>query len=145
MALVFYPTLNQTVLLYSGVAAHFCQLLGALCSVFLAIGIIVIVRQPLSPNRTRCKMVTWNLYEMCKQSKTVTSELAQDPSQCPETVFKSLYGSHHGKLHTGEHGSQASSAEEISLFEEKSPLERARACGNWGSAEPSELFLQVRV
>ncbi|KAJ5152005.1 hypothetical protein N7492_010300 [Penicillium capsulatum] len=111
----------------------------------LLLGIVVffIISQPLSPNRARSKMVTWELYKKCKQSKTVTSELAQNPSQCPEKIFKKLYDSHHDVSHPVKADSEESLSEEASQFQQQDELEKARACGNWGSTEPSKLFLRV--
>jgi hypothetical protein len=85
-------------------------------------------------------MLSWEIYTLCKQSKTVTSELAQQPSQCPGTVFKELYEKHHNGLSTSKNGSGIISAED---FHGKNKTQRAHACGNWGLSEPSELFLQV--
>ncbi|KAJ5287274.1 hypothetical protein N7478_002960 [Penicillium angulare] len=89
-------------------------------------------------------MVTAKVYGLWKKSQTVTSELAQDPSQTPEAVFKRLYEHHEiPHPHLIEHGGHGLSAEEIAEFEKKDAVQKALACGNWGSSEPSELFLQV--
>ncbi|KAJ5667673.1 uncharacterized protein N7477_006243 [Penicillium maclennaniae] len=85
-------------------------------------------------------MLSWDIYALCKQSQTVTSELARQPSQCPAAVFKKLYGNHHHVLSISRDTFKGLSAEE---FHEKNKLQRAHACGNWGSSEPSELFLHV--
>ncbi|KAJ5540873.1 hypothetical protein N7494_005949 [Penicillium frequentans] len=87
-------------------------------------------------------MVTTKVYGLWKKSQTVTSELAQDPSQTPETIFKKLY-EHHEAPHLKEHGAHGLSKEEIEEFEKKDAVQKALACGHWGSAEPSELFLQI--
>ncbi|KAJ5118207.1 hypothetical protein N7448_009921 [Penicillium atrosanguineum] len=84
-------------------------------------------------------MLPWEIYALCKQSQTVTSELARQPSQCPATVFKKLYEKQY-HVSKSKDGLTGLSAEE---FLEKNELQRAHACGNWGSSEPSELFLQV--
>lgn len=121
------------------------HLLGASISFFLFVAALVVlfIRQPLSSNRHRYKMITWDVYKKCRQSRTVTSELAKDPSQCPLKLFKSLYDSHHDVCHPDKNDSRESVAEEISRFEQKDELQKARECGNWGSTEPSKLFLQV--
>ncbi|KAJ6096543.1 hypothetical protein N7486_007289 [Penicillium sp. IBT 16267x] len=89
-------------------------------------------------------MVTTKVYGLWKKSQTVTSELAQDPSQTAETIFKKLYD-HHEIHHPPlkEHGAQGLSKEEIEEFEKKDAVQKALACGHWGSTEPSELFLQI--
>lgn len=86
-------------------------------------------------------MVPWDVYALCQQSQTVTSELAQDPSQTPGAVFKKLCEKYNPVSHKSKGDSKGLSKEE---FHEKNELQRAHACGNWGSSEPSELFLQVR-
>jgi len=127
--------------LISWIYTHLFQLVAGFSLASLAAGIIFFIHQPLSPNHSRCTMVPWEVYLLCKQSQTVTSELARDPSQCPETVFHKLYEKHHSVLPGAKCGSTGLSAEE---FNEKDEQQRAHACGNWGSSEPSELFLQVR-
>ncbi|KAJ5169265.1 uncharacterized protein N7482_004859 [Penicillium canariense] len=89
-------------------------------------------------------MITDKVYKWCKQSATVTSELGEDPSQCPTKVFKKLYESHDHDLHSNESGdSLGISADGTSSFEQIDHLQRALACGNWGPSEPSELFLTI--
>ncbi|KAJ5928499.1 hypothetical protein N7466_007455 [Penicillium verhagenii] len=89
-------------------------------------------------------MVTTKVYGLWKQSQTVTSELAQDPSQTPGTIFKKLYDHHEvPHPHLKEHGAHGLSKEEIEEFEKKDAVQKALACGHWGSTEPSELFLQI--
>lgn len=87
-------------------------------------------------------MVTSKALKLCNIAETVTSELAADPSQTPSSIFKRLYGSHH---HLGHHGARDSKVtqEEAAKFDAADALEKARACGKWGSTEASELFLQV--
>jgi transposase len=104
---------------------------------FLFITIALLIRQPLSHNRFRCTMVSRKLYNLCHK-QSVTSVLAQDPSQCPQKVFHKLFEGHHSS-HTG--------VEEVesdkSNWEALDELQKARACGNFGSTETSELFLKV--
>ncbi|KAJ6010740.1 hypothetical protein N7451_002152 [Penicillium sp. IBT 35674x] len=89
-------------------------------------------------------MVTTKVYGLWKKSQTVTSELAQDPSQTPETIFKKLYEHHEvSHPHLKEHGAHGLSKEEIVEFEKKDAVQKALACGHWGSTEPSELFLRI--
>ncbi|KAJ5700884.1 hypothetical protein N7493_011930 [Penicillium malachiteum] len=59
------------------------------------------------------------------------------------TIFKKLYEHHEiPHPHHQEHGAHGLSAEEIEEFEKKTAVQKALAAGNWGSTEPSELFLQ---
>ncbi|KAJ5759617.1 hypothetical protein N7520_006773 [Penicillium odoratum] len=89
-------------------------------------------------------MVTTKVYGLWKQSQTVTSELAQDPSQTAGTIFKKLYDHHEiPHPHLKGHGAHGLSKEEIEEFEKKTPVQKALACGHWGTTEPSELFLQI--
>ncbi|KAJ5991444.1 hypothetical protein N7522_011651 [Penicillium canescens] len=86
-------------------------------------------------------MVPRKVYELCHQPETVTSELARDPSQCPTKLFHKLFEGHHLSP-LPKHGSDSSS-ESASEYEKLDDLQKARACGNFGSAEPSNLFLQI--
>ncbi|KAJ6188246.1 hypothetical protein N7519_003154 [Penicillium mononematosum] len=114
------------------------KLLAATCS-FFVVGIILVIQQPPSPNRVRCKMVPRKVHNMC-QGQTVTSELALDPSQCPQKVFHKLFESHHAsRTYDGAAESDVDKAEWESLNE----LQKARACGNFESVETSDLFLKV--
>lgn len=90
-------------------------------------------------------MVKDRVYNWCKQSDTVTSVLAKDPSQCPWNIFKELYEAHDHTLHPKNSvDSVSTSSDEISSAQEKDQLQKAFSCGNWGSSVPSELFLKVR-
>ena len=88
-------------------------------------------------------MVTSKIYRLCNQPRTVTTELAAEPSQTPSAILKKLY-EHHGLPHPHQNDeSHELSAEELVEFEKKDAVQKALASGNWGSAQPSELFLQV--
>lgn len=89
-------------------------------------------------------MVTNKAFKLCNSTQTVTSELASDPNQTPSSVFKHLYGSHHQVTHHGDHDLKVTQ-EEVDEFDAADALTKARACGKWDSAEPSELFLQVKI
>lgn len=74
------------------------------------------------------------IYRFCTTPASISSELAKNPPEEPARLADTLYGGEHlaiteHKLHTR----QATSSAE---------LQRARECGNWGSSQPSELFLQ---
>ncbi|KAJ5316621.1 hypothetical protein PENANT_c019G08007 [Penicillium antarcticum] len=86
-------------------------------------------------------MVPRKVYELCHQPETVTSELARDPSQCPTKLFHKLFEGHH-RPHVHQHSSDSSS-DSASENETLDDLQKARACGNFGSAQPSNLFLQI--
>lgn len=110
---------------------------------FLFIAISLLIRQPLSLNRFKFTMVSRKLHNM-SQGQTVTSELAQDPSQCPQKVFQKLYKNHHLPHHTHD-GVEESDSDKDSKWEQMDELQKARACGNFGSTETSELFLKVSL
>jgi hypothetical protein len=81
-------------------------------------------------------MVLKKVYDLCHGAATVSSELAADPSMAPSAARHKLYG------HTG--GNEAHKGD---MFRDKATdeeLQQARECGNWGGAEPSELFLRAR-
>ncbi|KAL5337946.1 hypothetical protein BJX70DRAFT_220708 [Aspergillus crustosus] len=81
------------------------------------------------------KMVSAHVDNLCHGTRTVTSELADDPTKTPYKIFKELY---EGKA--SEKSSDQSSDEEDL---ETDDLRRAKECGNWGGAEPSKLFLKI--
>jgi hypothetical protein len=91
--------------------------------------------------RYHSTMVPRRVYELCHQPETVTSELARDPSQCPTELFLELFEGHH-LPHIYKHRTDSSS-DAASDYEKLDDLQKARVCGNFGSAEPSNLFLQV--
>lgn len=110
---------------------------------FVFVTIVLLIQQPLSLNRFRCTMVSRKLYNMSHGQQTVTSELALDPSQCPQKVFHKLFEGHH-LPHSHHNGEESDSdSDKASKWEQLDELEKARACGNFGSTETSELFLKV--
>lgn len=133
---IFHPwNLTGTILN----SLEFVKLLVATCS-FLVVGINLVIRQPPSPNRVRCEMLPRKVYNMC-QGQTVTSELALDPSQCPQKVFHKLFQSHHASRTYD--GAEESDVDKALEWETLNELQKARACGNFGSVETSDLFLKV--
>ena len=81
-------------------------------------------------------MIPKNVYDLCKNGQSVTAELAQDPTLSPHEAAKKLFGVDvDDEIHT----------KRLDLGrEEPGDLEEARKCGNWGSSNPSDLFLRVR-
>jgi hypothetical protein len=81
------------------------------------------------------KMVSSHVYNLCHGNRTVSSELAEDPTRASYKTFKELY----------EGESSEKSADHTSDEEdlESDELRKAKECGNWGGAEPSKLFLRV--
>ncbi|OJJ47235.1 hypothetical protein ASPZODRAFT_151760 [Penicilliopsis zonata CBS 506.65] len=77
-------------------------------------------------------MVPWKVYSQCRSDKTVSSEMAQDPTQNPEKVFHRLFEGHH-----------LGSNKEDEDWKGKDDLQKAAECGQWGAAEPSRLFLEI--
>lgn len=105
-------------------------------SVGLAMVVCFVLRPKESVNRTVCKMVPEHVYDLCSDRRTVTSELARNPTESPEHVFRRLY---QGKT---KHRDRKSVKEKLSVDQEDS-LQRAYECGNWGPTKPSRLFLKV--
>lgn len=81
-----------------------------------------------------CKMVPRKVYQLCHVSKTVSSELARDPTQNPVKVFHDLYETSHPESVDSETPNIAAGKDNLAL---------ARECGQWGNTQPSPLFLQV--
>jgi hypothetical protein len=82
-------------------------------------------------------MIPKKVYELCQSGQSVSAELAKDPTLSPHEAAKKIFG--------------IGADEEINLKkldcgeERPSDLEEARKCGNWGSSNPSDLFLRVRL
>jgi hypothetical protein len=77
-------------------------------------------------------MVPKKVYRQCHEELTVSSELARDGKLSALDTWEKLY-EHKGVKKYGDD----------SGYDEKNEIEQARACGNWGSTEPSDLFLKV--
>ena len=80
-------------------------------------------------------MIPPRVYELCRSGKSVSGELARNPSEAPGKASKRLFGVDKEEEIRGEplkvpHGG----AED---------LQRTLECGNWGEARPSETFLKV--
>lgn len=110
---------------------------GAIFSICLSSLVIWIARQPTSDNHTCCDMISDKVYRLCHHDKTVSSELAKDPSQPPAKLFHKLYHEHKLKEKLVE--------TKKSTDDRQDDLHRAYECGNWGTAKPSTLFLKVRL
>ncbi|KAI2932900.1 hypothetical protein CBS147320_1925 [Aspergillus niger] len=80
-------------------------------------------------------MLSDTVYELCHDEKTVTSELLQDPSQSPTKLFQKLYHDRKTKSH------KSNSNESLDIGENE--LRKVLQCGNWGSSQPSDLFLKI--
>lgn len=110
---------------------------SVIISIFLAAAITFLFWQSSTEsNQFRINM---------ESEATVTSELAKDPNQRASSVFKSLYHDHHNILNDTKQDSSNLTQEKDDESHESSILEKARACGKWGTTEPSDLFLQVSL
>jgi hypothetical protein len=80
-------------------------------------------------------MIPKSVIELCRNGQSITAELAKDPSRTPHEAAKKLFGvSVEDEVHT----------KTLDLGPgEASDLEEARQCGNWGTSQPSDLFLRV--
>lgn len=106
----------------------------------ISIAFALFGQQPSNHNQFKCIMASRKLYDISK-GQTVTSELARDPSQCPQKVFHRLFEGHH--LSHKLDDVDDLEADKISQWEQLGEVEKARACGNFGSTETSDLFLKV--
>lgn len=100
--------------------------LAVTISILLGIRLLFSLRQPSAQT---------NYFNIDMSETTVTSELAKDPQQSATSVFKNLYDKHHHSL--------PKDLPNSTKKDEINGIEDARTHGRWGSAEPSELFLQV--
>ncbi|KAK6948631.1 hypothetical protein Daesc_010401 [Daldinia eschscholtzii] len=83
-------------------------------------------------------MISEQLYELCLSSESVSSALARDASLTPGEAWKKLFG-----YHDHDHGSKGDVRDIGKGSLSPKELEKARACGKWGSQKPSDLFLKI--
>ena len=104
------------------------------CTIILITSGYLYHRQPWSIRKAMATTISDKIYRFCTTPASVSSELANHPSQEPTHLAEKLYAAEHLAITEHKYHSQlpASAAE----------LQRARECGNWGDSEPSELFLQ---
>jgi len=76
------------------------------------------------------------VYELCRDKRSVSSRLAQDPSLSPGEAAKALY---HPDTVSVSEGTPPE--KRVPATDEE--LKRAYECGNWGPSKPSELFLRI--
>ncbi len=80
-------------------------------------------------------MISEKVYKLCTSDKSISAELAKDPTQAPGEVSKTLFGS------------DALDHDEVKPPKEAKAgtedLERAYQCGKWGNTRPSDLFLKA--
>lgn len=106
------------------------KLSGAVLSLCVTSVFVWEVRLPTSDNYTRPSMLPDRVYRLCRGDKTVSSELARDPTQSPSDLFQRLYK---------RNGHAKDSPQSLDADE----AQRATECGNWGDIKPSNLFLKV--
>ncbi|BCS24462.1 IQ calmodulin-binding motif protein [Aspergillus puulaauensis] len=113
----------------------------AVFCIILVVSLILLKRSSTKSKRYRRrmqripKMVSWNVHNLCHGDRTVSSELAGDPTLAPYKLFKELYES----KDTDKSPDLASDEDDAKSDE----LERVKECGNWGDSEPSTLFLRI--
>lgn len=104
----------------------------------LAATVFLVLRPAKSENRTCSEMVPESVRRLCASDRTVTSELARDPSQHPLRIFQRLFrGQKCKKTSVSSQGESDHDAQDS--------LQRAYDCGRWGTAKPSTLFLKVSI
>ncbi|KAH7093761.1 phospholipase D active site motif protein [Paraphoma chrysanthemicola] len=104
-------------------------LLGIISSIYLYRRLV------RSPPTIMALEISNNIQAFCTAPSSVSSELAREPTQSAGHFAKTLYGSNNVST-----SPLPSPTDRQPLSKEE--LDRARACGNWGTTEPSELFLQ---
>jgi hypothetical protein len=80
-------------------------------------------------------MISNKVYNLCRSDKSISSELAKDPTNAPGEVSRKLFGS------------DALDHDEAKPFKDTKPgsedTGRAFECGKWGNTRPSDLFLKA--
>lgn len=114
------------------------SLLKSSAFLILAATVFLVLRPAKSENRTCSEMVPESVRRLCASDRTVTSELARDPTQHPLRIFHRLFRGQKCKKTNAP-------AQEESDHGAQDSLQRAYDCGRWGSAKPSTLFLKVSI
>ncbi|RMZ75693.1 hypothetical protein DV738_g5341, partial [Chaetothyriales sp. CBS 135597] len=90
-------------------------------------------------------MIPPSVVALCQNGLSVSQELAKDPSKTPSRIGKELFHtdseldvSTEESSHDGKHGHA-----EPRNAAGKPDLQTAAQCGNWGSSQPSDLFLSI--
>ena len=82
-------------------------------------------------------MIPKKIYDLCRNGKSVSAELAKNPSEPPYKAAQRIFGVKIEEDIVGERLKRPDP-------ETDDALKQAFDCGNWGSSQPSKLFLQVR-
>ena len=80
-------------------------------------------------------MIPPKVVELCRNGKSVSDELAKNPSEAPGKAAKRIFGVHLEEEITGERLKEPTEASD--------DLGQAFQCGKWGETRPSDLFLRV--
>jgi len=78
-------------------------------------------------------MISDALYQVIQSPTTVTSLVAESPTEPPGKIAKQLYGEEKGP----------GPLPELQEHVGQEDLQRAYECGRWGGTRPSDLFLTV--
>ena len=83
-----------------------------------------------------CHMAQQQIYKLCQEAPTVSSEFAKNPKDAPTDIIKRLYGDckPNTSFDSSVHDRPAATADDLEL---------TRQCGRWGPQQPSQFFLQV--
>ncbi|RMZ88096.1 hypothetical protein DV736_g4676, partial [Chaetothyriales sp. CBS 134916] len=84
-------------------------------------------------------MIPPSVVKLCKNGLSVSAQLAKDPSTAPSHVCKELF-------HTDSErdvSTEGATHHERQTPNPKPDLQTAAECGNWGSSQPSDLFLSI--
>jgi phosphatidylserine/phosphatidylglycerophosphate/cardiolipin synthase-like enzyme len=105
------------------------------CSLILITPIYLYHKLPWIPRIQMATRIHDKIYGYSTAARSVSSELAADPTKSAKHISEKLYGGQHPAVVQLPQPHERTPAS-------KEDIARARACGNWGTAEPSELFLQ---
>lgn len=78
-------------------------------------------------------MISDFVLDLCLAQETVTTRLAAEPDEAPGKVAKQLFGGKNALPKDGDYQQPGYD------------LKRALDCVQWGSSQPSELFLKVCI
>ena len=110
----------------------------------------------MTKHRQASNRIADRILQLCTSPDNVSTLVAKEPSLTPGDAWEKLYGgralkSEAARVEDDDTSSISRSSgssgglDDLSGPVPQDELERAARCGNWGSTNPSELFLRVCV
>jgi hypothetical protein len=104
----------------------------------------------IQPKPKPIKMATTisdKVVALCTKTGSVSQALQADPAKSPSEAARELFGNHKSALPDDQSSQSPKSSGESDVFPRQAAADdsvlRAKQCGNFGTCEPSDLFLRM--